>query len=142
MMDGPKAKARGYFTKPELQTLCHWKSPRTAARVAENDPSFIKEVTRASLSSSHERYQIEVLTLLTGVQWPTASVILHFAAREPYPFLDFRALWSLGIPTAPAYDYLLWSAYTRFCRTLSRKVRVTMRTLDRALWQYSKKHQG
>ncbi len=37
-----------------------------------------------------------VLRFLDGVEWPTASTILHFCGARPYPILDYRALWSLG----------------------------------------------
>jgi hypothetical protein len=49
---------------------------------------------------------------LHGVNWPMASVMLHFAGREPYPVLDFRALWSLNVPKPSFYTFDLWWAYT------------------------------
>jgi hypothetical protein len=76
------------------------------------------------------------------VAFPTASVLLHFAHRDRFPILDFRALWSLGIDEPPtAYTFEFWSAYTRECRSLAEAAEVSMRTLDRALWQYSKEQQ-
>jgi hypothetical protein len=137
----PAAQARGYFTKSEFLALCHWKTPRTGPRCAENEENFVKEVTRIALTSPNERLRIEVLTLLRGVDWPTASTILHFGYKDQYPILDFRALWSLGIGTVPYRDFAFWSSYTNYCQ-LARRARVTMRVIDRALWQYSKEHQG
>jgi len=76
---------------------------------------------------------------MNGVSWPTASVLLHFGYFDLYPVLDFRALWSLGIDSERTeYDFEFWWQYTQFCRELAKDVGVTMRTLDRALWQYSK----
>jgi hypothetical protein len=71
-------------------------------------------------------------------RWPTASVILHFCDRGRYPIVDVRALWSLGVTTPPAIDFPVWMEYTRFLRGVSADAGVSMRTLDRALWQYSK----
>jgi hypothetical protein len=85
--------------------------------------------------------RIEVLTLLAGVSWPTASVILHFFHREQYPILDVRALWSLQCDPPGEYDIPFWESYTSSCRSLAQKAGVSMRTLDRALWQYSKENQ-
>jgi len=34
-----------------------------------------------------------------------------------------------------------WSDYTLFCRKLAEDAGVTIRELDRALWQYSKENQ-
>jgi hypothetical protein len=82
-----------------------------------------------------------ILRSLEGVEWPTASVILHFCDRGPYPILDYRALWSLGYARPPTYTYEFWNAYTGFLRALSRDTGRDMRTVDKALWQYSKEHQ-
>ena len=80
--------------------------------------------------------------MLDGVGWPTASVLLHFGHAEPYPILDYRALWSCGVPRPPSqYSFGLWWPYTRFCREITRRYGISMRTLDRALWQYSKERQ-
>lgn len=141
----PAVRQRGHFTRDEFLTVTYWKSPRNQKRYALNDEGFITAVTRTALSSPHERLRIEVLTLLDGVSWPTASVLLHFGHPDPYPILDFRALWSLGV-TVPTdaygfYDFPLWWAYTQFCRGLAVERGVPMRVLDRALWQYSKENQ-
>jgi hypothetical protein len=138
---GPRAKRLGYFSKPDFLDLCRWKSPRSQPRAAANCEQFIREVTHTALSTTSEQLRIEVLTLLRGVGWPTASVILHFAHADPYPILDFRALWSLGIDRIPLYDFPFWLDYTGACRSLAQAAGVSMRTLDRALWQYSKVHQ-
>ncbi|HQL94014.1 MAG TPA: hypothetical protein PL005_05005, partial [Candidatus Hydrogenedentes bacterium] len=82
-------------------------------------------------------------TLLAGVSWPTASVFLHFAFPEKYPILDFRALWSLNIDPPPKqYTFPFWKEYADFCRNLSGEAGVSLRTLDKALWMYSKRYQG
>jgi hypothetical protein len=137
-----QVKTRGYFLRDEFLLLCHWKTPRSKPRVASNQADYIEAVTRTALSTSSERLRIEVLTLLNSVSWPTASVVLHYCHAEPYPILNVRALWSLGVDanTIP-YDFGFWSAYTLFCRKLAKEAGVTMRELDRALWQYSKVHQ-
>jgi len=137
----PAAKQRGHFTKDEFQRLCRWKTARSRSRVASNPAALVEEVTRIALSTPDEELRIRVLTLLKGVSWPTASVVLHFAHREQYPILDFRALWSLGSEPPSQYTFEFWSSYVRFCRELAVKTGVSMRTLDRALWQYSKTKQ-
>ena len=140
-----QVRQRGYYTKDELREVCDWKSPRTRPRVAENDEGFVQTVSQTALSTLNEQLRIEVLTLLRGVGWPTASVLLHLGHGEPYPILDYRALWSLSIevpkPKPNQYDSGIWCEYTKHCRLLAQEANVTMRTLDRALWQYSKKNQ-
>ena len=138
----PQVRARGYFTKSEFQILCRWKTARSKPLIESNPDDFIEAVTRTALSTLNERLRIEVLMLLKGVSWPTASVLLHFGCLDLYPILDFRALWSLGIDSETTeYDFEFWWQYTQFCRELAKEADVTMRTFDRALWEYSKEKQ-
>jgi hypothetical protein len=142
---GPSVQQRAYYTRDEFLTVARWKSPRNVKRYAQNDEEFIRAVTQTALAARSERLRIEVLTLLDGVNWPTASVLLHFGRKDEYPILDFRALWSLNVDVPPDtykfYNFDLWWAYTEFCRQLAKEASVSMRTLDRALWQFSKDHQ-
>ena len=138
---GPRIRGRRFCTAADLVRLCEWKSPRIRSRCGKNEPAYVEAVTRIALTTPHERLRIEVLTLLSGVGWPMASVILHWGHHDPYPILDSRALWSLGISDPPAYTFEFWEAYTGFCRHLSHHTSISMRRLDRALWQYAKENQ-
>ena len=139
---GEFMRQHGYLTLEHLVRLCRWKTPRTQPRVKQNSDSFVREVTSASAASSDERFRIEVLTLLRGVSWPTASVILHFGHADPYPIIDFRALWSLGQPVPSRYTFAFWWEYVQACRALAERHGLTMREVDQALWQYSKDRQS
>ena len=138
----PRTRKAGFLNKPDFLDLCEWKSPRARRKYQSNPEQYIQAVTHVALSAPSERLRIEVLTLLDGVSWPTASVILHFAHPEPYPILDFRAMWSLRVDWETLkYTFDFWWAYTQFCRQIADENGVPMRTLDRALWQYSKENQ-
>ena len=138
-----QVRKRGYLTKSELKTIGKWKSPRSAGSIVDNERLFVKEVTRFALSTRCDRAAIESLTILDGVGAPTASVILHFFHKRDYPILDFRALWSVSLIDGDKYNYsyALWSEYVEFCREQAVDAGVSMRILDRALWQYSKCNQ-
>ena len=138
-----EVRKRGYLRRSELITVGKWKSPRSAGSIDNNERLFIKEVTRFALSTKCDRAAIESLTILDGVGAPTASVILHFFHKRDYPILDFRALWSVSLIDDDKYNYsyALWSEYVNFCRKKAKKADVSMRDLDRALWQYSKCNQ-
>jgi hypothetical protein len=74
-----------------------------------------------------------VLTVLEGVQYPVASVILHFCHRDSYPILDYRALWSLGIEAPACYTFdFRWACVTT-CRELAEATGLSRRALDRGL---------
>ena len=97
----PTARLRGYLTRSEFLRLCEWKTPRTRSRCASNSRGRSRN-GRASRSQKQIRPSSAAhLTQLDGVALPTASVILHFCSRDPYPILDVRALWSLGVETRP-----------------------------------------
>lgn len=136
----PTVREQGYLDKELLRSVARWKSPRPARHIEKNDEDYVKEITMWSLSATNERARIKVLMLLNGVSWPTASAILHLFHKAPYPILDFRALWSIGIETYK-YSSAFWSDYVHFCRDIASCNQVDMRTLDRALWQYSKENQ-
>lgn len=138
---GPAAKNRGYLTRPEFLSLCAWKTPRSKPRCAANAPALVQEATEVSLAARHEELRIGALLVLDGVGWPTASVILHFCSKDQYPILDFRAIWSLNSQQPSAYTFHFWWEYVVCCRTIAKRNGVSMRTLDRALWQYSKERQ-
>ncbi|WP_251961109.1 hypothetical protein [Salinibacter ruber] len=138
---GSKFEEKGYLTLNQLARLCEWKTPRSQPDVQKNSELFVREVTRSCVTSDSERVRIEVLTLLDGVAWSTASVILHFGHPDPYPIIDYWALWSLGVDEPSRYTFGLWSQYVQTCRVLSEKSGLSMREVDQALWQYSKKKQ-
>jgi len=134
-------RRRGYLTRGDLLRICRWKSPRAIRRVEQNPPQLVCAATAAALSSRDARCAMESLLRLDGVGFPTASVILHFCHSDPYPILDFRALWSLGVEGSLHRGWNLWLSCTEAARRLARRARCSMRTLDRALWQFSKERQ-
>lgn len=135
---GSRTKDRGYLTRDDFLTICRWKTRRSQSRCAANSESLIREATRFALSTPEEALRIGTLTLLRGVEYPTASVILHLCHKDRYPILDFRALESLSCDVPAVYGFDFWWEYTQFCRQLADRWHVGMRELDRALWQYSK----
>lgn len=138
----PRVQERGYYTGSELAKVCYWKTPRSKKLIAANSEDSVSNITRFSLSTSDERQRIEGLLMLIGVGWPTATVLLHFGFLNLYPIHDYRALWSLGIDESEKlHRFSFWQEYTIYCRWLASEVGVSLRTLDRALWQYSKENQ-
>ena len=136
----PDAKTRGNYTQEEFLTVCKWKSQRPERYFDLNSEEEVREITGLALSTSSERTRIRVLTALDGVGWPVASVLLHFGHRDRYPILDVRALSSLSVDPPNQYTFDFWMEYVRYCRSLADELNVDMRTLDRALWQYSKEN--
>jgi hypothetical protein len=135
---GAAAARRGHYTRGEFIAVCAWKTPRSRPLVAQNSRAAVTRATRRALSATAERDRIEALLGLGGVGVPTASVLLHFANPAAYPILDVRALESLGVKGRSTYPVAFWLDYLEACRALAAKHGVSLRTLDKALWQYSK----
>jgi hypothetical protein len=140
-----KARLRGrtprWLTRTELVWLGEWKTPRIRSVIARNTEAGVRGVTTAAFLARDEARRIGLLLALPGVGVGVASVILHFADPAGYPVYDTRvraALRRLGFrrrfPPTPAG----WIAYTRCLRALARRWRVSLRTLDKALWWYGR----
>lgn len=136
-----RVSSRGFLTKDDLRAVAPWKSPRSAGRVDANSEEYVRELTTCVLSAETQRARIEILTLLDGVQWPTASVVLHFFHPDPYPILDFRALWTVSLEEPNQFRFEFWWQYVEYCREVAQQANLTMRRLDQALWQYSSENQ-
>ena len=100
----PAVKKRGCLRLAELERVAKWKAPRSAGHARKNSEAYVAEITSFALAARCERSRIASLTLLDGVGWPMASVILHVFHAAPYPILDSRALWSVSLQV-PARHY-------------------------------------
>ena len=136
---GRAARDRGYYTRDEFVAACRWKTPRSAPLVARNTAQEIQAATRAALGPAGSAGQrMQALRTLHGVEWATGSVLLHLAYPDRYPILDVRALHALGVTGRTSYTTAFWEAYVAECARLAAATGVDGRTLDRALWQWSK----
>jgi hypothetical protein len=135
---GAAARARGYYTRGEFIGVCAWKTPRSRSRVASNSRRSIVTRTGRALTVTDESDRIMALLELHGVGVPTASTLLYVAFPGDYPILDVRALESLGVRPRSQYPVSFWLEYLEACRELAARFGVSIRTLDKALWQHSK----
>lgn len=139
---GERSRLAGFYTRQDFLTVCEWKTRgRPRRHYQRNSEEDVRHLTAKALTSPDEEKRITTLQELHGVSWPTASVLLHLAHADPYPILDVRALWSLRCEQK-YYSFSFWQEYVQACRALAVQCGVSMRDLDRALWQYSKENQA
>jgi hypothetical protein len=88
-----------FLGKDNLIAIGKWKSPRPLRHYNRNDDADVRQVTSRAFGARDEKERIEPLLGakggLSGVGYPVASVILHFAFPDEYPILDVRAVSSL-----------------------------------------------
>lgn len=135
-LEGNRCLDREKFIKIGL-----WKSKRPKKKYESNDDLTVKEITRFSFITKSEEARTKSLLVLNGVFYPVASVILHFAFPNKYPILDFRVIWSIGWPQPKSYTFDFWRKYCDKIQGISKETGENIRTVDKALWEYSKEHQ-
>ena len=128
------AAQRGCMTQDDLVAVARWKWPggQLWKLCRQNTEAEVGEIRATSFAARSERLRIGVLLALRGVQWPMASVILHFAFPDRYPILDVRAMNAVGGSTN--YNFERWHEYVDLCCETAAAHNITMRTLDKALW--------
>jgi hypothetical protein len=139
---GTAARTRGWYRRAEFIAVCRWKTARSASRLARNSATSIRRATSRALATKDETTRMTELLQLEGVGVPTASTLLYFVFPADYPILDVRALDSLGVRARSVYPVSFWLEYLAACRELADRHGVDLRTLDKALWQYSKERSG
>lgn len=135
---GAAARVRGHYEREEFILICAWKTERSKSRVATNSETSVELASGRALRTNDEGKRMEALTGLDGVGVPTASALLYFAFPTDYPILDVRALESLGQKARTVYPIDYWLDYLLACRRLAEEAGMSIRTLDKALWQASK----
>jgi len=129
-----------HLTKAILMDIVKWKSPRSKGYASKNDEQFVRDVTQVSFSAKNEELKIGALTLMQGVNYRIASTILYFRDPDRYPIMDWRAWKSLEVLGEVQGEigdtFHSWQNYVRVCREIAKRNKVTLRTLDKALWAY------
>jgi hypothetical protein len=132
----------GDYSRETLKVIVRWKSARKIAFIDDNTDAEIAKALRFVCDiRTTEKSAVETLDRLHGVGVPMATAILTMINPEKYTVIDVRALESLGLSKwdGSAGFYI---DYLQACRALAFKYKVTLRTLDRALWQWSKENNG
>jgi len=135
-----RRRARGalYLTRRELRWIGERKSPRIRPQIARNTEAGVRRVTGAAFLARSDAARLGVLLGLRGVGVAVASVILHFGDPTRHPIYDVRvraALRRIGIRHRFAPTAAGWAEYAAVLRALGTRHRVSLRTLDKALWR-------
>ena len=129
---------KGHFVR-----LAVWTAPRGRAAYERNDPHLVRETTSRASRISNERLKLYVLTALEGVNVTVAAAVLHFFSPRLFPIFDVRVRTTLkkaGLWKRRTGDASIeaWEEFVPVMRRLSRRLRVSLRDLDKALYAYDR----
>ena len=133
-----KIQKRGEMTREELLDVQRWKSRRGITLIKKNKDSKISTITRDTFDATDDWKKISLLTDLSGMLVPRASVVLHLYDKKPFPMADRYAKKSIGF--SGSYTKSFWLSYCEFTRDIANRNGFNMRTLDRALWAWGRYH--
>lgn len=124
----------GDYSLENLRPIIAWKASRALGHVGQNTAGELEEALSLVVKGVSDRASIAILMGLSGVRAPMASAILTAIAPERFTVIDKLApleqrRWDL------TPDFYI--AYLKFCRATADKQGLSLRDLDRALWQYS-----
>lgn len=145
-----EAIRNGDYTLANLEAIVRWKSERLVQYLIGNSNEKIRRVLAvAACPETSTELAVRALLELHGVDLSVASAILAAIFPERYTVLDFRALEALG---HARHDVHFYEEYLAFCKRLAESNIVKpqdelpaptpLRTLDRALWEWSRKYAG
>ncbi|HYM13415.1 MAG TPA: hypothetical protein VEU62_21935 [Bryobacterales bacterium] len=138
-MQAGKRIVAGDYSRANIEAIFRWKTGgRGISRLRRNSDVEIRDALRLAVNAETERAALSVLCGLSGVEIPVASAILTAIDPERYTIIDFRALEALGVFKSTWHTVDSYLAYLAACRDLARQNSVSLRDLDRALWQWSK----
>jgi hypothetical protein len=143
-----EAIRNGDYSLANLEAIVRWKSERAVQVLIGNSNETIRRALALAASpESSTETAVNALTELHGIDIVLASAVLAAIFPERYTVLDFRTLEALG---HARHDVRFYEEYLAFCKRLAESNIVTpqselpaptpLRTIDRALWEWSRSH--
>jgi hypothetical protein len=145
-----EAIRNGDYSLANLEAIVRWKSERAVQVLIGNSNEKIRRALAVATSpESSTEAAVKALLDLHGIDIALASAVLAAIFPERYTALDYRTLEALG---HARHDVRFYEEYLAFCKRLAESNIVTpqselpaptpLRTLDRALWEWSRSHTG
>jgi thermostable 8-oxoguanine DNA glycosylase len=144
-LEAGRSIAAGNLTRDNLNVIVSWKMEgvhhsRVMSYLGQNKDDAIVHALNSAAKAGTEAEAIETLDRLHGVGIPVASAILTMINPNKYAIIDVYALRSLGIEDGPTDRTEYYIAYLRKCRELAEELRMPLRILDHAMWQWGYEH--
>jgi len=143
-----EAIRNGDYSLANLEAIVRWKSELAVHYLIGNSDEKIRRVLSVAASpESTTGAAVRALLELHGIDITLASAIMAAIFPDRYTVLDYRSLEALG---HSRHDVHFYEEYLAFCKRLAESNIVKpqddlpgatpLRTLDRALWEWSHSH--
>ena len=143
-----EAIRNGDYSLANLEAIVRWKSERAVHYLIGNSNEKIRRALSIAASpESSTEDAVKALLELHGIDITLASAIMAAIFPDRYTVLDYRSLEALG---HSRHDVHFYEEYLAFCKRLAESNIVKpqselpgatpLRTLDRALWEWSHSH--
>jgi len=138
-------RTTGYFTRSEFLPMCKWKEPRERRRQnwESNTEDGVRALSAQAFGAPDEARRILHLCRLRGVGIAVASAFLALTDPERYGVIDIRVWQLLALYQEVDYDLdgrnlqvLHWLDYLDKIRLWADELKVTVRTIERTLFQH------
>lgn len=136
-----KRIAKGGYSREDVAAIVEWKTKgRCRSLFKRNTSTQVCTALRRAveaIANRDDELAMQSLMRLRGVGVPVASTILTFIDPRKYTIIDFRALESLNCLRKGQPSLALYFMYLKRCREIAKENCVSLRVLDKALWQWS-----
>jgi hypothetical protein len=124
----------------DMVAIVRWKSARSLGYFRRNDARVVEQIVAEALGTEDDFQALTTLIALHGVKERVASAILSAYRPDRYTVMDARAWTSLRahgyLKAAQRSSWLRrWEPYLNTCRTLALQHGLTLRALDKALYE-------
>lgn len=132
-----------YLTKETLREIIIWLHATWSLsedRIGQYSDNDIRDITSEAFRTTDEDESLLVLARLKGISSTIGSAILHLFHKNKHPIYSFRALQSVGERKEENVVNAVntnWKPYVEYCRDLTTRNEISIRTLDKALWIHS-----
>jgi hypothetical protein len=137
-----KARKRSYLAKDLFISVGAWKSRRSIRLLSANSPKEIKRHSMAAFDANSREAAILAMRELSGVGTRMAVAMLHWMRPNEFPMIDVRIVQSVGWAEPQSWDDLtFYETLADHIQKHARRISVSLRDIDRALWAIDKAHQ-
>jgi hypothetical protein len=140
----------GDLSKENLRVIYRWKmqSRRYLGQEQKyfdkNSDEAVANVLRATINAVDRHRDTErafrELQSLKGIGLPVASAILTAVFPDRFTVIDIMAFRALGVPEETPLSIPLYLRYLAYCGQQAERLAISLRDMDRAIWQWGHDH--